>query len=111
MADEELEAGSRDEELPEVPDVPQLPETPKLKPNLPRLPQSRETEETKEYRRMGIAYTIPVTLVTPIVLLTLIGWWLDERFHKSPIFVLCGALLGTLVGFINMIRLVNRLND
>ena len=111
MGDEGTEERLNGEELPEVPVVPELPDAPKLKPNLPRLPESGETEQAKEYRRMGIAYTIPVTLVTPIVLLTLIGWWLDERFHKAPIFVLCGALLGTAVGFINMIRLVNRLND
>src|SRR6185369_16433137 len=110
MADEGSEERISGDELPEVPVVPHLPEAPKLKPNLPRLPKDGETEQSKEYRRMGIAYTIPVTLVTPIVLLTLVGWWLDERFHRSPIFVLCGALLGTLVGFINMIRLVNRLN-
>jgi F0F1-type ATP synthase assembly protein I len=97
--------------LPEVPQVPDLPQAPELKPKLPALPKERVSEDARQYQRMGIAYTIPLSLIVPIVGLTLAGWWLDGRFHKSPWFTLGGSLIGTITGFINMIRMANKLND
>jgi F0F1-type ATP synthase assembly protein I len=94
-----------------LPPIPELPNAPKLNPNLPPLPREKEDPEAKQYRQMGIAYTLPVALITPIILLTAAGWWLDQRFHRSPLFTMGGALLGIVTGFINMIRLANRLNE
>lgn len=111
MSEKEPEGEGPDEEaLPEVPPVPTLPEAPALKPHLPPLPKEASKEETAaQYRSMGIAYTIPIALVAPIVLLTFIGAWLDRVYGQSY-FTPGGAVLGIVVGFINMIRLVNRLN-
>lgn len=97
--------------LPEVPKIPELPEAPSLKPNLPKLGPTKPSEEAENYRKMGIAYTIPAALIAPIVVLTLAGWWLDAKLHKSPSFTLGGAILGVISGFINMIRMANKLND
>ena len=110
MGDDGSEERINEHELPDVPAVPTLPEAPKLRPNLPRIAIG-ETEQAKDYRGMGIAYTIPIMLVTPVVLFTLAGWWLDEKLHRAPVFVLSGSLLGFVVGFINMIRAANRMND
>lgn len=97
--------------LPELPEVPDLPKAPELKPTLPPRPSRyRPTKESEDYRQMGIAYYLPATLIAPIVVLTVLGWFLDDHFHKSPDFTLAGALLGTVVGFINMFRLASRLN-
>ena len=102
----------RTEAWPEVPAVPNLPEAPVLKPNLPPREKrtAREVEDQADARRMGLAYVLPTALVAPIVLLTLAGWWLDNHFHKSPYFTLGGALLGTVTGFINMIRIAGKLD-
>jgi len=94
--------------LPEIPSLPTLPEAPTLKPNLPKLAKPSETAE--EARQMGIAYTLPAMLIAPIVLLTLVGYWLDGHYHKSPVFTLCGALLGAVSGMINMMRAATKLN-
>ena len=87
----------------------QLPEAPKLEPNLPKRPRQGPTQSQDEYRRMGIAYTIPAALVAPIVILTLLGAWLDNRFKWSPYGVMIGALLGFVTGMMNMIRMSNKL--
>lgn len=102
----------RKEAWPEVPAAPLVPETPVLKPKLPPRPKrtDRETEDQADARNMGLAYVLPMALAAPIVLLTLAGWWLDDHFHKSPYFTLGGALLGTVSGFINMIRIAGKLN-
>ena len=88
--------------------MPIIPDAPTLKPNLP--PIKKQSEEARNYQQMGLAYTLPAALVAPIVVLTLLGWWLDERFHKSPTFTLAGALLGMVTGFINMFRIANKLD-
>lgn len=99
------------EKLPEVPPMPDLPQAPALKADLPPKPKPAAEESAKEYGRMGLAYTIPMALVVPIIALTLGGWWLDQRFHKSPAFTLVGAIVGTIVGFINLFRLASKLNE
>ena len=100
------------EALPELPPVPDLPAAPVLKPKLPPHPgrTARATEEQASARQMGLAYVLPTALVAPIVLLTLAGYWLDGRFHLSPYGTLGGALLGTVSGFINMIRIAGKMD-
>jgi len=94
---------------PALPEVPELPEAPELRPRLPPQPGA-EPPNSEDLRRAGLAYTIPVALIAPVVVLTLVGWWLDGQFQMSPLFTLGGALLGFASGLINMIRIANRLN-
>lgn len=108
---DERSSESGHEKLPEVPSAPRLPDAPVIRADLPARPTESQSEGLKQYRNMGIAYTIPMALLAPIVVLLVGGWWLDQRFHKSPVFTLAGALVGTVVGFINMFRLASRLND
>lgn len=98
----------REIRLPEKPSVNTLPEAPTLKPNLPK--PTKPSREAEVYRQMGIAYSIPAMLIAPIVLLTVVGYWLDGHYHKLPTFTLCGALIGAVTGLINMIRAVGKLN-
>ena len=98
---------------PELPDLPELPEAPLLKPTLPPLKgrTARQIEGEDTARRMGLAYVLPTALIAPIVIITLAGWWLDDHFHKSPWFTLGGALLGTVSGFVNMIRIAGKMDQ
>src|SRR5438046_5860805 len=107
--EEPTDRGDSAEELPEVPRLPDLPKAPRLTPDLPRVQKPKIEESAAEYQKMGIAYTIPMALVVPIIALTLAGWWLDGRIHKSPFFTLVGAVIGTIVGFMNMFRMAAKL--
>jgi F0F1-type ATP synthase assembly protein I len=100
------------EAWPELPPVPELPETPVLKPNLPAREKrsTKDMEKDHSARQMGLAYVLPTALAAPVVLLTLGGWWLDDRFRLSPYCTLSGALLGTVSGFINMIRIAGKMD-
>jgi F0F1-type ATP synthase assembly protein I len=97
------------ERLPKVPEVPPLPEVPELKPQLPAQPKPSREPDQGLYQKMGLAYALPIVLITPIVVLTVGGWWMDEQLKSSPGFTIGGAVLGVIVGFINMIRIANRL--
>ena len=98
-----------DPELPAVPSVPELPRAPNLSPSLPPRPKP-PSEERNDLQKAGIAYTIPASLIAPIIVLTIGGYWLDEKFERYPLFTISGALLGSIAGFINMIRIANKLN-
>lgn len=95
----------------EEPKAPIIPPPPEIRPVLPPLPKSAETEEQHQYHKMGVAYTIPIALVTPIVLLVVLGSWLDSRLRSGSTCTVIGAVVGVIVGFINMIEMVNKLKD
>ena len=57
-----------------------------------------------------MAFVAMDSTFAPVVILTIAGWWVDDRFHKSPYFTLGGALLGTISGFINMIRIAGKMD-
>src|SRR2546423_12251820 len=109
--EETSDRGDGAEDLPEVPSLPDLPKAPRLTPDLPKVLKPRIEESAAQYQKMGIAYTIPMALVVPIIGLTLGGWLLDERLHRSPAFTLAGAIIGTIVGFINLFRMAAKLNE
>jgi len=71
----------------------------------------RTDADPEQYRQMGLAYTIPALLVAPIVLLTLLGAWVDHRMHGSSVCTLLGAVLGSVVGLMNMIRAAQKLKQ
>ncbi len=102
--------GNRDpEEQLKASEMPTLPDVPVIKVNLP--PREKiDKEADKDQQKLGMAYVLPSALAAPVIVLTLFGYWLDARFHKSPWFTLIGALLGMVSGFINMIRIANRLD-
>ena len=84
-------------------------DAPRLTPSLPPLPRPKAEEQAEQYRQMGVAYLIPTALIAPILILTIIGAWMD-RTYKASYFTLAGAVLGIVVGFINMIRFMAKLN-
>ena len=101
-------AGYPEDRIPEVPLLAELPEAPRYTPKLPPLPKKAESAE--DARRSGIAYTLPASLIAPVVVLTFAGYWLDAKFKTGQSWTLFGALLGMVCGFINMFKIANKLN-
>ena len=88
-----------------------LPEPPALDAELPPTDR-RQPRNGIDYRRFGLAYTLPTALITPVLVLTFIGAWLDQRTgNASSGFTIGGAVLGLVVGTINMLRIAARLDD
>jgi hypothetical protein len=88
-----------------------LPEPPELRANLP-VPSVPLSKTGAQYRRYGLAYTIPTALIAPVLVLTLLGAWLDGRGGGlSSAYTIAGAVIGIVVGMLNMLRLAARLNE
>lgn len=93
-----------------LPDTPELPGPPILVARVPRPQAPKPASDSDQYRQMGLAYTVPAALVAPVIVLTWIGVWLDGRLGAGASgFTIAGALLGIVVGVINMIRLATKL--
>ncbi len=58
------------------------------------------------YAEIGPFLGLGVQLAVTVVLMVLIGNWLDEKYHKAPLFLIIGACLGTFSGLYNLIRAV-----
>lgn len=96
-----------------------LPEAPKVEFNRPTLKRA-ETPETIRYggalgnlREMGAASTIGITLVASIGIGAGLGWAVDKYLlHNTgtPWGLIVGFFLGVASGFINLVRVANRLN-
>jgi ATP synthase protein I len=46
------------------------------------------------------------TIATPIVLLAILGNYLDGQFHTAPLLILLGLLLGLILGIYGAYRLL-----
>jgi F0F1-type ATP synthase assembly protein I len=97
---------------PEVPSAPQLPEVPRLqkveKPTWqPKKPSSKTSSlfgfstdsadsATRTYSKVVMAATVATSLIGPMVVFALVGFWLDGKLHH-PVAYLAG--IGCIVGF------------
>ena len=110
--------GNQDDDLagrfPRPPSEPEIPEAPKIDVKLPPR-EGRPTPGAVKpgaYRKVAIAATAASTFITPIIVLSLGGWWLDQRMHSSTgIFAFLGALVGFVVGIISLLRVIQQLNS
>jgi F0F1-type ATP synthase assembly protein I len=97
--------------LPPTPALPELPKPPAPNVRLPKPRNPGSSSQAEEYRRMGVAYTIPIALIAPVIVLTLAGTWLDKKlFGGGSGLTIGGAILGLVVGVRNVISMVSRLD-
>jgi ATP synthase protein I len=64
---------------------------------------ARSLQETVS--RSGAAATASYTLVGAILLLGMVGYWVDQWRDSSPWFLLAGLLAGMVVGFYELIKI------
>jgi len=58
-----------------------------------------------EGRRRGAAYTGAVEAVFALLIATLGGWWVDERFGTAPIGIFAGVVLGFAAFVLRLVRM------
>ena len=92
----------------------QIPEPPKLDPKLPAHPDkapSNSDSVAASYSGSAIATSAVSSFVTPIIVLSLGGYWLDQRMkHKTPWFSMVGVIVGLILGVSSLMRVMDRLS-
>lgn len=56
------------------------------------------------YAQAGAYIGSGVTFAATIVFCLFAGWWLDERWSTSPLFLVSGILLGAVAGFYHLYK-------
>lgn len=97
-----------------------LPEVPQIvfqRPTLPQIDLAAKSAPLRnlsgDLRGAGVASTIGLSLMVAILVGTGLGWLADTYLlHKpaTPWGLITGFFVGTITGFINLIRTANRLN-
>jgi F0F1-type ATP synthase assembly protein I len=114
MTDSRWTPSPDEEELraPELPPTPKLPEPPQVEFERPKLPGAEPSPTfQRNTRAISLAFSIGFSLVGPVTLGALVGYWLDGRFGTSPTWTMILTILGMGAGLTQMIRVVNKLNQ
>ncbi len=110
--DERKEQEERQAQFPNVPRAPQVPEPPKMTSPLPPHPAKPRpgAVEPGGYNKLALATTAATSFIMPIIVLSVGGWWLDQKMHHATAwFAMSGVLVGLVVGVSALLKIVSRL--
>ena len=90
----------------------ELPEAPKIDVELPALPEIQRpgSPAPGAYRKVAIAATAASTFVSPILVMGVGGWWLDQRLHSGGIWAFAGTVIGFIAGIVALLQVIRQLN-
>ena len=90
-----------------------VPTPPRIKVDLPPHPDKPRpgAVEPGSYKGTALAYQAASSFIMPIILLGLLGWFLDGRFHTNGIATIIFFILGFVVGIFSLLRIVNQMDD
>lgn len=63
-------------------------------------------EKNKIYYIIAIGGQITALLVGPVVFFLLLGLWLDNTYHTSPLFIILGVIIGFIGSIINVFKVM-----
>ena len=66
----------------------------------PPKPPSKSGPAIGRYLDLGLQFAVAIGLGLGF------GWFLDSKFHTTPLFLILGILLGATSGFLNIYRAV-----
>ena len=98
--------------FPNVPPAPQVPHPPQMTQPLPPHPEKPRPGAVVpgSYNKMALATTAASSFIMPIVVLSVGGWWLDQKLHHTTFWIaFIGVLVGLVVGVSALLKVVNRL--
>jgi hypothetical protein len=99
--------------VPNMPALSEPPKPPKLAPKLPPHPAAPKPGAMGDgtYSKSALASTAATAFLTPIIVLCMGGYWLDNRLkHATYWLAILGLLLGMGLGVTALIRVLNRLS-
>jgi F0F1-type ATP synthase assembly protein I len=69
-----------------------------------------DREDQDVNRKSAIVYGAVFSIIISIVSFLLVGWALDKWLKTGPWLLVGGIVLGTVLGFIQFIRLISRVS-
>jgi hypothetical protein len=113
MAEKDEREDDLAKRFPASPAPPEIPDAPKIEVKLPPRAGAPQpgTVAPGGYHKLAVAATAASTFVTPIIVLGVGGWWLDQRLHMTTaLFAFIGTVLGFIAGVVGLMRVIQQLN-
>ena len=90
-----------------------VPLPPKIKVDLPPNPNKPGpgSMQPGSYKGTALAMQAASSFIMPIIVLVILGWFLDGRFHTGVLLTIVFFMLGFIVGVANLMRVVNQMDD
>lgn len=121
MADPKREEEIEQEEVeppletrfPTLPNATRLPDAPRYEAKLPDLNTPKQGSVAPgAYGKLAIAATAATTFITPIIVLSLGGWYLDQKLkHTTAWFAMIGLIVGMIAGVTSLLKVISKLQD
>ena len=112
MADENNKERNIADQFPELPKFEDVPDVPKISPSLPKLPSQSNSGDSQPggYKKIALASTAATSFIGPIIVMTIIGLFLDKKFgHGQGLFVVGAIILGFIVGVTSLMTVLKKL--
>ncbi len=103
-----------DREILSLPPSADYPEAPRLNTKLPPHPSAPAPGSVTPgmYSGLALATTAGTAFTMPVIVLSVGGWWLDQKLHHATAwFAMAGVILGLIAGVSSLLKVVNRLNE
>lgn len=71
--------------------------------------EKTQLEIAKAFQKAAPYLSIVYTFFGSIIIFGYLGYWLDGKWNKSPLFLIIGVFLGFALGMYNMIRVITEL--
>lgn len=68
-------------------------------------------KKTGAYAAIGPYASLGIQFAATILAFVAIGWWLDDTFATTPLFLLLGTLFGAAAGFYKLYRTLMDLDE
>lgn len=68
-------------------------------------------KKTGAYAAIGPYASLGIQFAATILIFVAIGWWLDDAFTTTPLFLLLGTLFGAAAGFYKLYRTLMDLDE
>jgi F0F1-type ATP synthase assembly protein I len=70
--------------------------------------EQKEIKENKTTYKLFIimAMSTAILLVSPVLILGALGYFLDIFFHTAPVFLIIGSIIGFISGIFNIFRMM-----
>lgn len=62
----------------------------------------------RSIREMAAFMNLGMQMAIPVVLFTLLGWWIDKKYTSSPLFILIFAAIGVFAAFYYFFKAIKR---
>lgn len=72
--------------------------------------ENYQKDRSKFYVSLGLAGQVTFLLVGPVVVCLFLGFWADNFFHSTPLFIILGVIIGFAGSIFNVFKIMKMMD-